>query len=312
MRAAVLPAHGAVPEFGDFEDPTPADGQEVLTVLAGGLNPVDIRIAGGNFPSERRDPPYVPGKEGIGRRDDGTRVYFDLSVAPFGSFAERTLIEAGRGIPIPEGLDEGVAVSLGIAGLAAWLGLEWRGRLEPGETVLVLGASGVVGQIGVQAARLLGAGRVVAAARSAEGLERARALGADATVRLGEDEDLTAALAEAAGGGVDVTLDPLWGEPGVAAVGALNRFGRHVQLGQSAGAEATIASAAIRGKPVAIVGHTNFAAEPDRLRDAYRRMAEQAAAGRIRVEVERIPLEQVADAWKRQGKSPNRKLVIVP
>jgi len=74
MRAAVLPAHGAVPEFGDFDDPTPADGQEVLTVLAGGLNPVDIRIAGGNFPSERREPPYVPGKEGIGRREDGTRV----------------------------------------------------------------------------------------------------------------------------------------------------------------------------------------------------------------------------------------------
>ena len=233
MRAAVLPAHGAVPVFRDFEDPTPADGQEVLTVLAGGLNPVDIRIAGGNFPSERREPPYVPGKEGIGRREDGTREYLDSSDAPFGSFAERTLNEASHGIPIPDGLDEGVAVSLGIAGLAAWLGLEWRGELQPGETVLVLGASGVVGQIAVQAARLLGAGRVVAAARSAGGLERATALGADATVRLGEDGDLTAAFTEAAGGGIDVVIDPLWGEPAVAALAALNRFGRHVQLGHA-------------------------------------------------------------------------------
>jgi NADPH:quinone reductase-like Zn-dependent oxidoreductase len=312
MRAAVLPAHGAVPEFGDFDDPTPVDGQELLTVLAGGLNPVDIRIAGGNFPSERREPPYVPGKEGIGRREDGTRVYFDSSVAPFGSFAERTLIEAGHGIPIPDGLDEGVAVSLGIAGLAAWLGLEWRGELQPGETVLVLGASGVVGQIAVQAARLLGAGRVVAAARSAGGLERATALGADATVRLGEDGDLTAAFTEAAGGGIDVVIDPLWGEPGVAALAALNRFGRHVQLGQSASAEATVSSPAIRGKPVSIVGHTNFSADPDRLADAYARMAEHAAAGKIAVEVERVPLDQVAEAWRRQGESPNRKLVIVP
>jgi len=312
MRAAVLPAHGAVPEFGTFDDPTPADGQEALTVLAGGLNPVDIRIASGTYPAERHEPPYVPGKEGIGRRDDGTRVYFDRPIAPYGSFAERTLIAADDCIPIPDGLDEGLALSVGIAGLAAWLGLEWRGQLKSGETVLVLGASGVVGQIGVQAACLQGAGRVVAAARSAEGLERARALGADATVRLGEDGDLTAALVEAADGGVDVTLDPLWGEPAVAAIGALNPFGRHVQIGQSAGAAASLASAAIRGKPASIVGHTNFAANRPRLRAAYLRLADHAADGEIRVDVERIPLDVVADAWRRQGESPNRKLVIVP
>ena len=85
---------------------------------------------------------------------------------------------------MPDGLDPALAVCLGVSGLAAWLGLEWRGRLVAGETVLILGASGVVGQIGVQAAKLLGAGRVVAAARDATGLERAAALGADAVVPL--------------------------------------------------------------------------------------------------------------------------------
>jgi NADPH2:quinone reductase len=178
--------------------------------------------------------------------------------------------------------------------------------------VLVLGASGVVGSIGVQAARLLGAGRVVAAARSAEGLKRARELGADATVRLGGDGDLTAALREAAGGGVDVTLDPLWGEPGRAAIAAANPFARHVALGQSAGAEATLTSASVRMTPMSIVGHTNFAADLERRRAAYVRMAAHAAAGDIRVDVERVPLDDLADAWRRQAESPNRKLVIVP
>jgi len=312
MRAAVLPAHGAVPEAGTFDDPTPAAGQEAVTVLAGGLNPVDIRIAQGNFPADRGEPPYVPGKEGVGTLDDGTRVYFDPSVAPFGSYAERTLIAAGSGFAVPDGLDDGVAVALGIAGLAAWLALEWRGGIEAGETVLVLGASGVVGQIGVQAARILGAGRVIAAARSPEGLERCTQLGADATVRIEDVGDLTAAIREAAGGGVDLTVDPLWGAPAAAAFTALNPFGRHVQLGQSAGAEATLTSAAVRTKPASIIGHTNYAADEARRRAAYQRMAGHAAAGEIEVEVERVPLADVADAWRRQGESPNRKLVIVP
>ncbi|HWT23727.1 MAG TPA: zinc-binding dehydrogenase, partial [Solirubrobacteraceae bacterium] len=138
------------------------------------------------------------------------------------------------------------------------------------------------------------------------------ALGADATVRLDAHDDLAGALREAAGGGVDVTLDPLWAEPAVAAIGAANPFARHVALGQSAGAEATIPSGAVRSTPVSIVGHTNYAADLERRRAAYQRMAAHAAAGEIRVDVERVPLEDVADAWRRQGSSPNRKLVIVP
>jgi NADPH:quinone reductase-like Zn-dependent oxidoreductase len=172
MRAAILRAHGAVPEVGDLDEP---EGADVLEVLAAGMNPVDVRIASGTFPNERHEPPYVAGKEGVGRRSDGSLVYFDASVEPYGAFADRTAIPADGGYPVPDGLDPALAVCFGVAGLAAWLPLEWRGRLAAGETVLVLGASGVVGQIAVQAARLLGAGRVVAAARNEKGLERTRA-----------------------------------------------------------------------------------------------------------------------------------------
>ena len=159
--------------------------------------------------------------------------------------------------------------------------LEWRGALEPGETVLVLGASGVVGQIAVQAAKLLGAGRVVAAARSEEGLEHARELGADATVQLGDGEGLPAALREAAGGdGFDLVHDPLWGEPAQAALTALRPFGRLVHVGQSAAAEATIPSSVVRATPVDILGYTNYTAGEERLAAAYERMAAPCARGR--------------------------------
>lgn len=312
MRAAILREYGDPPEPGEFRDPEPGDGPEVVEVLAAGLNPVDISIASGTFYGGRPELPCVVGREGVGRRADGERVYFDSSAPPFGSFAQRAPIDPADAIPLPEGLDEALAVCFGIAGLAAWLGLEWRGGLRPGETVLVLGASGVVGQVAIQAARLLGAGRVVAAARSREGLERAVELGADATVQIGAVDDLAGSFAEAAGGGVDVILDPVWGEPAAAAIQAANRGGRLVQVGQSAGAEATISSAAVRGRVLTILGHTNFAAPREIKRGAYERMVTHAAAGELRIEAERIPLDDVAEAWARQQASPGHKLVIVP
>jgi NADPH:quinone reductase-like Zn-dependent oxidoreductase len=312
MRAAVLHAHGAVPEVGEFRYPEPEPDAWLLEVAAAAVNPVDVRIASGTYPLERYEPPYVAGKEAVGRRDDGSLVYFDRSRKPFGAFAERTLIDAGSGYPVPDGLDPALAVCLGVSGLAAWLGLGWRGRLAPGETVLVLGASGVVGQIGVQAAKLLGAGRVVAAARDEGALARAGELGADALVPLGRD-DLVAALRDASGGeGYDLVLDPLWGEPAVAAMGALNPFGRHVQMGQSAADAVSVSSAAIRNKPIELIGHTNFAAGEERKAAAYAELAAHALAGRFRVEIERLALDDVPEAWQRVGSSPHAKLVIVP
>jgi NADPH:quinone reductase-like Zn-dependent oxidoreductase len=256
--------------------------------------------------------PSVPGREGVGRTSDGTLVYFDGPIPPHGSFAERTLIGEHSAIPLPADLDPALATCFGIAGLAAWLALEWRARVRAGETVLVLGASGVVGQIAIQAAKLLGAQRVVAAARDADGLERARRLGADAAVRIGAVDDLAQAFREACGEGADVVIDPLWGEPAAAAVEACRQHGRLVQIGESAGARSSISSAAVRGKLLAILGHTNFLAPDPVKRDAYRRMAEHGARRELVVDVERVPLDDIADAWRRQRESPRHKLVIVP
>jgi NADPH2:quinone reductase len=252
------------------------------------------------------------GTEGVGRTDDGRTVYFDVPVAPYGSFAERALIDPTATYAVPDGLDPALAVVFGIAGLAGWLALDFRARLQPGETVLVLGAGGVVGQVAVQAAKLLGAGRVVAAARSQDRLDRAVQQGADATVQIGAVDSLADAFREAGAGGVDVVVDPVWGEPAVAALDAMNVRGRLVQLGQSAGAEATVPSAFIRGKTLDVLGHTNFAVPVEDKRAAYETMAEHAAAGRLEVEVERVGLDDVPGVWERQRSSPGVKLVVLP
>jgi NADPH2:quinone reductase len=314
MRAAVLHDYG-VPAPGEFEEPAAAvaAGAEgsIVDVLAAGLNPVDVAICAGRFYAGRPPLPCVAGREGVGLLDS-RRVYFDAPVPPFASMAERALIDPRSTYEVPDGLDDGVAVALGISGLAAWLALTWRAELERGEHVLVLGASGVLGQIAVQSAKLLGAARVVAAARSAEGLQRALELGADAAVELDGSDALPAALAEAAEGRIDLVVDPLFGVPFVAAVNAASFGARIVQIGAGAGAEAQVPSAAIRGKMLVIMGHTNFAAPPEVKREAYRRLAEAAAVGQLRVESERFQLERVTEAWDRLAAGPHRKIVLVP
>jgi NADPH2:quinone reductase len=240
--------------------------------------------------------------------DSGTLVY----AAGLGFLAERALVGDGEAVLLPDGVDPTLASCFGIAGLAAWLAVDWRGDLREGETVLVLGASGAVGAIAVQAAKLLGAGRVVAAARSEKGLRRASELGADATVALGDHDDLAAAFLEACDGQLDLVIDPLFGEPGAQAVKATSFGGRVVQLGQSAGTEATLESGWIRTKLLSILGHTNFAAPADVRSDAYLRMVRHAAAGELTVDYELMPLARVTEAWELQESSPNRKLVLSP
>ena len=223
--------------------------------------------------------------------------------------AEWTAIDPEVAIEVPDGVDDGLAVSFGISGLAAWLALTWRAELEPGESVLVLGASGVVGQIAVQGARLLGAGRVVAAARSEEGLAWAREqLGGDAVVELDEADDLTERLAEAAGGGFDVVIDPIWGTAAMAAIGALNQEGRLVQVGHSAGPTAEVPARLFRDKLARLIGHTNFKASAQLKRDAFAAMCRHAAAGELSVPVERVPLDELDSVW--EGGPPHKKTVL--
>lgn len=325
MRAAVVEQLGEVPVLREAPEPARARGEALVEITAAPLNPVDLSIASGRFYGGMPEVPYVPGVEGFGRvlgagsTTEGARVYAESGGGRGGpgSFAERSVVDEGALIDVPDdGPDDVVAACLGVAGLAAWLPLEWRAGLREGETVLVLGASGAVGQIAVQAAKLLGAGRVVAAARDPGGLERALSFGADAVVDLsageGPDELAESIRAAAGGDGVNVTLDPLWGEPMVAAAKASSPRGRIVALGQSAGAEATLSSATVRGATLSILGHSNFAAPADVRASAYRRMVEHAAAGRLTVEHEALPLEQVADAWLRQQDFPRRKLVLRP
>jgi len=311
VRAALVREVGAVPESGEAPDPA----GEVVEVLAAPINPIDVAVSRGILATGHPELPYVPGCEGVGRTADGKVVWIfggAFGRTANGAMAERATIGDAHAIDVPDGADPAVAAGLGIAGLAGWLPFAWRAPLKGGENVLVLGATGSVGIVAVQTAKLLGAARVVAAGRSKAGLERALEHGADATIGLDAD-GLVEAMKDAFGGeGPNYVFDPLWGEPASAAVQAAVPWATVVNLGQSAGATSELASAAVRFKSLSIFGHTNFAVPPDELAEHYRRLVGHVVAGDIRFEVERVPLESVADAWRRQAEGAGAKLVVVP
>jgi NADPH:quinone reductase len=316
MRAALLTELGRPPEPTDVDAPEPGEGEVLVEVLATPLNPIDIAVGAGRFYGGHPELPYVPGNECVGRvSGTGELVWAygaGLGVRRDGGLAELVAAPRDALYPVPAGADPALAGTMGIAGLAGWLPVVWRAPVREGETVLVLGATGTVGLVAVQAARLLGAGRVVAAGRSEAGLARAKEAGADETVRL-DANDLVAAFREACGGeGPNVVIDPLWGEPLAAALEACATGARIVNVGQSAGPEASITSAAVRGKQLEILGFRIEPAGREVIEREYRRLVEHALAGDVRVDIEKVPLDDVADAWQRQSEGAGVKLVVVP
>jgi NADPH2:quinone reductase len=317
MRAAVVTEVGRPPRPGDVPAPAAGDGQALVSVTAAPLNPIEIRIAAGRF-ARRPQVPYVPGGEGVGTlaqdRDGfaaGTRVRFETPLPGWGAnggLAELAAVYADSLVELPDAAGDALAAAIGTVGITAWMALE-RAALQAGETVLVLGATGAVGQAAVQLAKLQGAGRVVAAGRDGDALRRAAELGADATVDLAADS-LTDAFRDAAVGDLDVVIDPLWGEPAIAAMEGLAFGGRLVNVGEQAGSDVALPLAHLRNRQ-AVIHCVSTGWQPlDAKREAYIKVLSHALAGELEVDLEVVPFSDVASAWERQARSPGRKLVI--
>ena len=323
MRAAVLTEPGRPPAWAEHPDPAPAEGWSTVRVTAAPIVPLDLLAASGTSYFGRPAVPYVPGVQGVGVVEEsavhaaGTRVWFatGAGMAPGdGSLGERCAVRAADLVPVDADVPDAHLAALGLSAVAAWRVLAHRARLRPGETVLVLGAGGAVGQAAVGAARVLGAGRVVAVCRSEDAQERARTLGADAVVPLQGDADaLAAAFADATGGRVDVVVDPVFGAAATAASRVLADGGRLVNLGGASGDVAEFSSAVLRSRSAEVLGYTNNALTPAERAEALAAVAGHAAGGRIAVAHEVLPMDAVTAAWERQAAGDaGARLVLTP
>ena len=291
VRAARMHEIGGVPTIDEIDPPSETG---LLEVDAAALNPVDVAIGNGRFYGGVPDVPYVIGSEAVARDPDGRRLW----IRGRALMAELVEPAVEWRFEVPDGVGDELALACGIAGLTGWLAVSWRAPVTRDDTVLVLGASGTLGSTALQGAKLLGARRVIGAARRTDGVPSI----ADEVVDLTAGRELPSA---------SVIVDALWGEPFLRALAVAPMGARIVQLGQSAGPEVALQSGSVRGKLVDILGFTLFATPPDVAESGYRELCGHARDGRIAFDIEHYPLEAVGEAWARQASgSPGAKIVV--
>jgi NADPH2:quinone reductase len=314
MQAAVVNVLGEAPKYQSFPNPVVQEGEVLIKVRAAGLHQIVKLVASGAHYSSGGGLPAVPGVDGVGELPDGRRVYFGGARRPWGTMAELAAAPVGWTMPLPDGIDDVHAAAIANPGMSAWVSMKVRAALAPGETVLILGATGVAGQLAIQTARILGAKRVIAAGRNVEALSGADV---DAVIGLAEPEEaITEALAKEVANGIDVVIDYVWGRPAELALEALAKgfkatathATRFIQVGSMAGKNINLPAEVLRSVDLTLKGSGFGSASLETIFAAIPQLFEQAAAGKLTVDVEPVPLAEVESAWNRVEKG--RRIVF--
>lgn len=307
MNAAVVEAYDRPPRYTTFADPVPSEKELVVEVTAAALHRIVRALANGTHYSSTGQLPFVPGVDGVGRLPDGRRVYFGRTNDLYGTFAERSVTQSWLTLPLPDSVDDVTVAAMMNPGMSSWAALTARAKFAAGESVLILGATGVSGHLAVQIARHLGATRVIAAGRNPEALAKAAELGADATISLEQDHDTLVAdfrkhLSESK---IDVVLDYLWGPPAEALLSAIEPKGpghtshriRYIQIGNSAAPTITLAAATLRSTPMELLGSGFGSASFEEIMKAVGEFLHAATKSKFFIPTKSVLLRDIESAW---------------
>jgi NADPH2:quinone reductase len=307
MYAAVVHAFDAPPHYTTFADPVAAEGEKLVTVSAAGLHPIVKALARGTHYGSSGELPFIAGVDGVGKLDDGTRVYFGVARSPFGTFAERAPAASWMCLPLPEAIDDVTAAGIANPAMSSWAALTTRAKFVRGESVLILGATGVAGQLAVQVAKRLGARRIIAAGRNPQALEKLKTLGADAVISLEQDQAslVSAFRTEIAEAGIDVVLDYLWAQPAELVLQAISQKGlrkagarvRFIQIGESAGKTISLPAATLRSSGLELLGSGFGSASLAQILLALAEFFQVAAKEPFQFHTKAAPLRDIETLW---------------
>jgi len=319
VNAAVVRSFGDPPAYEPFPTPTPTSAEEMLIdVVAAGLHPRTRSSANGSHYTSSGQLPMIPGLDGVGRDPDGQLRYFILHDTPLGSMAEQVVIDARRSVVLPAGTDVLTVAAAMNPAMASWIALRKRIAFQPGQSVLVLGATGSAGQMTVQIAKHLGASHVVAAGRDPARLAALSELGADTTVSLAGDPDTAdRALAQAAAE-VDLVLDFLWGPATERTMPAVlthrtdkSRPLTWVEIGSMSGLEITLPSAWLRAVRIQLVGSGQGSVSTGEIVGELPALAAEISSGAYGIDAVSAPLSEVQTTWNAPV-APGQRIVFVP
>ena len=319
MRAFQIQSFDQPPQLCEVPAADPEKGEIRLRIKACGLNFADLLMARGDY-QDTPEPPFTLGMEVAGIVDAvgpetqappvGTRV---AVFAGQGGLAEYGCFPADRAVALPETLNFPDAAGFQIAYGTSHVALDYKARLQPGETLLVLGAAGGVGLTAVEIGKLMGA-RVIACARGAEKLEAARAAGADHLIDA-KSEDIREVCK--ALGGLDVVYDPVGGDQFKAAFRACKPEARILPIGFASGEVPQIPANHLLVKNITVMGlywggYLKF--RPEVVTDSLKTLLDWYEAGRLSPHVSHaLPLDRAAEALDllRSRKSTGKVVVTI-
>jgi len=305
MKAALVMNKGTLPVIGHIDSPVATDGHVLINVTATALSRVSkFRSMGMHYSSEGNFP-IVAGIDGVGTLEDGSRVYFALPTAPYGSLAEQTIVNGKLIVPLPSGIDDVTAAAIANPAMSSWAALAFRARFQSGQTVLINGATGASGSLAVQIARGMGAKKIIVTGRNEaklQMLEADEAIAFDMTAEYGKkrfEEALMPVVAE----GIDVILDYLWGDSAIAIMSTLamtntEQRARFVSIGTSSGQESIhLPSSILRSSTIELVGSGDKSVSKADMLTAVRGVFEMAAEGKLKMDTAEFALEDIEEAW---------------
>jgi NADPH2:quinone reductase len=323
MRAVLCRAWGEVEslEVSDVAPPKPAPDEVLIDVRATGINYADAIMVAGRY--QTKPPlPFSPGLETAGvvaacgaavtRFKPGDRV---MAIVPYGGLAEQAVAPEAETFPIPEGMSFEEAGAFPIAYISSDVAIRWQGRLEAGETLLVLGAAGGVGLTAVEIGKAMGA-RVIAAASTAEKLAVARERGADEGINYATEKLTERVMALTGDKGVDVCFDPVGGDLFDAALSSLGWGGRILLVGFVGGVPQIPANRLLVKHRAALGSSLRYFRwhAPDKLRRSVEALVDWYRSGKLRPLVShRLPLARSVEAIKLlTDRKAHGKIVVVP
>jgi NADPH:quinone reductase-like Zn-dependent oxidoreductase len=310
MKAAIVTAAGKTPIYADFPDPTPKEGEQLIRVRTAALSNLTKSRASGAHYSSAGIYPAIAGTDGVGLTPDNRRVYFAMPESPYGSLAELCPIHPRRCVEIPGTLDDITAAAIANPGMSAWGSLVERAHLQPGETILINGATGTAGRVAIQLAKYLGAAKVIATGRNPSELATLKQLGADELIPFALDPqnptsaaDFASALEQTFSTGIDIVIDYLWGQSALTILTALAKSiddhpVRFVQVGSAAGdLNINLPAALLRSSAITLMGSGIGSVSREALAQSIRTTFEAVAPAHLTIDTQIAPLSEVETVW---------------
>lgn len=317
MKAAVLHKEGTNPKYEDFVTPVPTSSNEVIVnVKAFSLKNIDKMKAAGKHYTHYPNLPVAVGIDGAGILEDGTKIY---AWGKTGMLAEKAIVEKNKWTVLPEGISFEVAAALPNALIGSDAALLYRAKMQPGQTILINGATGVTGKIAVQMAKHRGAEKIIVTGRNEEILEELKTLGADEIISLKQEDAAIISRIQQLHREtpIDIVLDYLWGHPVELILQAFKSLPPHklsiVTVGEMAGPTIAMPSGILRSTQIELsgsgIGSISYEDINKYMQQELPDVFKLAADGKLTMDIETAELKDVETVWS-QNEKPGRRIVI--